>query len=192
MRQILAAMRAPLSRDRVFERAGERPGLLATLREDWEANGRDWSRAGFRALAAYRFNHWRRERSAPVRRGLYLPARTLYRYARNRYGIELPPTATIGRRLRLPHQHGIVVHELAVIGDDCTIQQGVSLCFATDPSEAPTLGNGVQVGANAVIYGRVTVGDGASVGPNTVVTTDVPAGATLFAPPARVIGTSSE
>ena len=47
----------------------------------------------------------------------------------------------------------------------------------------PTLGNGVNIGANAVLIGKIEIGDGATIGPNAVVTMNVPAGATVFAPP---------
>ncbi len=163
------------------------PGVLSLLREDWRVHDRDWTRPGFRALAAYRLGYWRRGLPAPARQLLYVPVRALQRFARNHYGIELHPTARIGRRLKLPHQHGIVIHHFAVIGDDCELQHGVTLCFANRPDEAPTLGNGVRIGAGAVLYGGISIGDGATIGPNAVVTMDVPAGATVFAPPPRLI-----
>jgi len=163
------------------------PGVLALIREDHAAHDGDWTRAGFRALAAYRLGYWRRGLPAPFRQLLYVPFRALSRYARNHYGIELHPTARIGRRVRFPHQHGVVVHHFAEIGDDCELQHGVTLCFATRPDEAPRLGSGVRIGAGAVLYGGIEIGDGATIGPNCVVTMDVPAGATVFSPPPRVI-----
>lgn len=164
----------------------ERP-LLAQLREEWEHYERDWSRPGFRAIVSYRIGYWRRGLPFPWRHLLYIPARIVQRYVRNHYGIELHPTAKIGRRLSIVHQHGVVVHPFARIGDDCAIQQGVTLCCATRFDEAPTLGNGVKIAANAVLIGGIKIGDNVTIGPNAVVTMDVPAGATVFAPPPRII-----
>ncbi len=192
LRRSLGSGRRPLVKIHPLEpdrEADQRP-LRAQLREEWEHYERDWSRPGFRAMVSYRFGYWRRGLSFPWRQLLYVPSRILQRYVRNHYGIELHPTAKIGRRLSLPHQHGIVVHHFARIGDDCSIQQGVTLCCATRFHEAPTLGNGVQIGANAVLIGGITVGDGATIGPNAVVTMNVPAGATVFAPPPRIIPAS--
>ena len=53
--------------------------------------------------------------------------------------------------------------------------------------DAPVLGDGVEVGAGAVVIGKVTIGDGAMIGPNAVVMSDVPAGMTAFSAPARVV-----
>ena len=113
----------------------------------------------------------------------------LFRLCRNWYGIELPHTAVIGRRLTIEHQHGIVVHGSVRMGDDCTIRQGVTLGnkSAEQPMDAPTLGNRVNVGAGAKVLGAITVGDGAQIGANAVVVKSVPAGATAVGVPARVI-----
>lgn len=172
------------------ERNAEQRPLLTQLREEWEYYDREWSRPGFRAMVSYRFGYWRRGLAFPWRQLLYVPGRILQRYVRNHYGIELHPTAQIGQRLNIVHQHGIVIHHFARIGDDCSIQQGVTLCCATRLHEAPRLGNGVKIGANAVLIGGIEIGDNATIGPNAVVTMNVPAGATVFAPPPRIIPAS--
>lgn len=100
------------------------PGVLALIREDHATHDGDWTRPGFRALAAYRLGYWRRGLPAPFRQLLYVPFRALSRYARNHYGIELHPTSRIGRRVKFPHQHGVVVHHFAEIGDDCGSPSG--------------------------------------------------------------------
>jgi serine acetyltransferase len=165
-------------------------GLWALIREDWVANGRDWSRPGLRSLAVYRFGYWRMTvRFKPARMALSFVFHRLHRFCRNRYGIELPHTAVIGRRLTIEHQHGIVVHGGVRMGDDCTIRQGVTLGNKTKdrPMDAPTLGHRVNVGAGAAILGAVSVGDDAQVGANAVVLKDVPAGAIAVGVPAKVI-----
>jgi serine acetyltransferase len=196
LRRLPASVRSPLAKVHPLEpdRDDAQRPLVPQLREEWELYERDWSRPGFRAMVAYRFGYWRRGLHFPWRQLLYLPARTLQRYVRNHYGIELPPTAKIGRRLSIPHQHGIVVHHFARIGDDCVIQSGVILgaYSVSRLHESPTLGDRVAVGANAVVIGGITVGDRATIGPNTVVTMDVPAGSTVFASPPRIIPASEE
>ena len=106
-----------------------------------------------------------------------------------RVRIELPYSATVGRRVVIEHQGGIVVHGHCVIGDDCVLRQGVTLGNKTmdRPYDAPKLGSKVNVGAGAKILGAVTIGDGAQIGANAVVVKDVPAGAMAVGVPARVI-----
>jgi serine O-acetyltransferase len=90
----------------------------------------------------------------------------------------VPYSATIGRRVVIEHQSGIVIHGNSVIGDECVIRQGCTLGNKTldRPHDAPRLGNRVNVGAGAKILGAVTVGDDAVIGANSVVLKDVPAG----------------
>jgi serine O-acetyltransferase len=105
-------------------------------------------------------------------------------------GIEIHPGAQIGRRVFIDHGFGVVIGETAVVGDDCTIYQGVTLGgtrLYKGTKRHPTLGRGVVVGAGAQVLGGFTVGDGARIGSNAVVVKPVPAGATAVGNPARVI-----
>ena len=86
----------------------------------------------------------------------------------------------------LPHPNGVVIHEDAVIGNDCMIMQQVTIGMIGE-GEVPRIGNKVYVGAGAKIIGRVDVGDGARVGANAVVTKDVPPNWTAVGIPARLI-----
>ncbi len=168
--------------------------LWQQLKEDYEANLRDWSAPGFRALAMYRFGAWRLRRAPWLRKSLYYPYRFLHRYVRNRYGIELHGTATIGRHVRIAHQGAIVIHEHAVIGDECLIRQGVTIGAVSEVGEgtAPVLERRVELGAGAIVTGRIRIGEGARIGPNAVVMSDVRAGAIVFAPKPRTIFTRRE
>lgn len=165
--------------------------LFEILREDMRYCGGDPMASGFHALAVHRLGVWLATAPLAVR----LPGRVLHRalllFVRNVYGIDIPPTVTMGRRVVIGHQSGIVVHPRAVIGDGCFILQNCTLAGPDRPTrsglDAPHLGNDVRLGAGAVIIGGVTIGDGARIGPNVVVTTDIPAGATVVVDAPRVI-----
>jgi serine O-acetyltransferase len=163
--------------------------LLAQIVEDWNAHGRDWTRPGFQAVAVHRFGNWRMGiKQRPVRIPLSLTYKACYRAIRNFYGIELPYTARVGRRVVIEHQSDIVIHGYATIGDDCILRQGVTLGNRTthDPLAAPQLGDRVSVGAGAKILGPVVVGSDAQIGANSVVLSDVPAGGLAVGVPARI------
>jgi serine O-acetyltransferase len=169
--------------------------LVLLLREDWSSHFRDWTLPGFRAVAAHRIGTWVEQESGHglVRGPIKLLLRRLhlmmFRYVRNHYGIEVPHTVSLGRRVVFGHQSGIVVHPYAKIGDDCIIRQCVTIgaLNAERVGEAPVIGNRVEFGAGAAIVGRVTIGDGSRIGPHCVVMTDVPPGSTVFVNPPRMI-----
>ena len=167
------------------------PGLCALIREDLRAHGGDWTRPGFRTLAAYRFGVWRMSiRSKVLRAPFSVLYRWMFRYCRNRYGIELPYTAQVGRGVVIEHQGAIVIHGASVLGDGCVIRQGVTLGnrYLDRPDEAPRLGKNVNVGAGAKLLGAFAVGDSAVIGANAVVLRDVEAGQTVVGIPAKPIG----
>jgi serine O-acetyltransferase len=162
-------------------------GLFAQIREDFRAYD-SWTRAGFHALAVYRLGVWRWRLPFLQRLPVSLVYLVLTLVVRNVYSIEITSRTKIGRRLRIAHQGGVVIHPDAVIGDDCLLRQFVTIGIAGDDAKgSPRLGDRVEVGAGAVIFGAVTIGDDARIGPNAVVTTDVPASAMAVATPARVI-----
>lgn len=164
-------------------------GFFALLREDYRANGSDLTDLGFRAIAVHRFGNWRMSISnGLLRKPLSVLYRMLYRFVRNRYGIELPFGARVGRRLAIDHHGGIVVSGAAVIGDDCRLRHATTIGIRSpEEAGAPAIGNGVDIGAGAVLLGPIVVGDGAVIGANAVVLQDVPAGTTAVGVPARVL-----
>ena len=163
--------------------------LWGMIREDWVAHGKDWTKPGFRAIAIHRFGVWRMFIQPKLLRAPFsILYRMLYRKVRNTYGIEVPYTAKIGRRVIIEHQSGIVIHGSCILGDDCIIRQGVTLGnrYVHQPFDAPQLGNRVNVGAGAKVFGKVHLGDDANIGANAVVLCDVPAHATAVGIPAKV------
>jgi serine O-acetyltransferase len=163
--------------------------MCALIAEDYRSHGRDWTRPGFRALFWHRFGNWRMGvRPKLLRAPLSLLYRWGFRHCRNVYGIEIPYSATIGRGVIVEHQGGIVVHGASVIGDESIIRQNCTLGLRSLDrlDEAPVIGKRVNIGAGAVIMGRVTIGDDAAIGANAVVMQDVPAGGLAVGVPAVV------
>ncbi|GLS24479.1 serine O-acetyltransferase [Marinibactrum halimedae] len=174
---------------------GNNMGLWSILCEDWHSHGKDWTRPGFRAVAIHRFGVWRMTvRSKWLRAPLSVVYRFLFRRVRNGYGIELPYSVKLGRRVIIEHQGAIVVHGDAEIGHDCILRQGVTLGNRrlTHPREAPKLGVGVNVGAGAKLMGMVNIGDQVNIGANAVVVSDLPSHSTAVGIPAKVISTHPE
>ncbi|QHT55311.1 serine O-acetyltransferase [Cellulomonas sp. H30R-01] len=138
---------------------------------------------GVHAVWVYRVAHrmWREP-------GLRLPARLLSQLARAATGIEIHPGARLGRRLFIDHGMGVVVGETAEVGDDVVLFHGSTLGGKSmrRGKRHPTLGDGVVVGAGAKILGPVWVGNGAQVGANAVVIHDVPADAIAVGVPAQI------
>ncbi|UKO99564.1 serine O-acetyltransferase [Nostoc sp. UHCC 0870] len=160
------------------------------IQEDWIAHGRDWTKPGFRAVASHRLGVWIMGIKSKILRAPFsLLYKMLYRKIRNTYGIELPYTVKLGRRVIIEHQGAIIIHGYCSIGDDSIIRQGVTLGnrYLERPFDAPQLSKRVNVGAGAKIFGNVTVGEGANIGANAVVLEDVPAGATAVGIPARIV-----
>lgn len=165
-------------------------GLWQQIKEDWNAHGRDWTKPGFRAVAVQRFGVWRMAiKPKALRAPFSLLYRSLYRKIRNTYGIDLPYTVQLGRRVVIEHQGGIILHGYCLIGDDSIIRQGVTLGnrHLDHLLEAPKLGARVNVGAGAKILGNVTIGDDVNIGANAVVLSDVPPGQTAVGIPAKII-----
>lgn len=127
--------------------------------------------------------HWLWNHGA---RGL---ARVISQITRHFTGVEIHPAAHIGRRFFIDHAMGVVIGETTIIGDDCTLYQGVTLGGTGKETgkRHPTLGNGVMVGVGAKVLGNVKVGDNAKIGGNSVVVKDVPANCTVVGVPGRIV-----
>ncbi|MDB5540588.1 MAG: Serine acetyltransferase [Devosia sp.] len=139
---------------------------------------------GYHAIQTHRFAHalWMGGRKDFA---LYLQSRSSAVFQ-----VDINPAARIGKGIMLDHATGFVVGETATIGDNVSILQGVTL-GGTGKSEEdrhPKIGNGVLIGAHAVVLGNIKVGDCARIGAGSVVVKDVPPRVTVVGVPARIIG----
>jgi serine O-acetyltransferase len=140
---------------------------------------------GFQAIQTHRFASalWHMGRKDFA---LYLQSRSSQVFQ-----VDINPAARIGRGIMLDHATGVVVGETAVIGNDVSILQGVTLggTGKAEEDRHPKIGNGVLIGAGAKILGNIKIGDCARVGAGSVVVKEVPPRVTVAGVPAKIIGT---
>ena len=100
----------------------------------------------------------------------------------------------IGKGLFIDHGSGVVIGETAIIGDNCTIYQGVTLGGTGKETgkRHPTLGDNVMIGAGAKLLGNFTVGDNSKIAAGAVVLGNVPANSTAVGIPAHVVKKNGE
>ncbi|MBP6116842.1 MAG: serine O-acetyltransferase [Neisseriaceae bacterium] len=141
---------------------------------------------GFHATQAHRINHW-----------LWHQGRKpLAYFLQNRvsevFAVDIHPAARMGHGIMLDHGTGIVIGETAVLGNNISILQGVTLGGSGKDTgdRHPKVSDGVMIGANASILGNLNIGECAKVGAGSVVVKDVPAHSTVVGVPAKVTNTS--
>jgi len=120
---------------------------------------------------------------------LRLVARMLSQVGRFFTGVDIHPGARLGRRLFIDHATGVVIGETAIVGNDVTIYQGVTLggTGKGHGKRHPTVCNGVFIGNNANVLGNITVGENSRVGAGSVVLSDVPPNSTVVGVPAHIV-----
>lgn len=139
---------------------------------------------GFHALQAYRVGHWLWQQ------GREELALFLQNCVSTKFGVDIHPAARIGHSVLVDHGTGVVIGETAVVGNNVSILQSVTL-GGTGKEEGdrhPKIGDGVLISAGAKILGNIRVGNGAKVGAGSVVLQDVPAHTTVVGVPAKEIG----
>lgn len=139
--------------------------------------------SGLHAVWMYRFNHWL------WTHGIRTTARWLSQVARFLTGIEIHPGAVIGHRFFIDHGMGVVVGETAIVGDDVTLYQGVTLggTGKEKGKRHPTVMNNVVIGGGAKILGNITIGENCRVGAGSVVLRDVPDNSTIVGVPGHIV-----
>ena len=139
------------------------------------------------AIWVYRFGRRLEQRPAAIRKMLSPLYWLLFRMVETVTGISLPKSCVIGKGLRIWHFGGVFINGEAVIGENCTLRQGVTIGNRRDGGASPVLGDNVELGAYAQILGDIHIGSGSRIGAMAVVLTDMPAGSTAVGQPARII-----
>ena len=139
--------------------------------------------AGLHAIVAYRVAHKLSKWNVP-----FFP-RAISQTARFFTGIEIHPGAQIGQGLFIDHGTGVVIGETAIVGNNVTLFQGVTLGGTGKETgkRHPTLGNNIVVGAGAKVLGNITIGDNSYIGSNAVVVKSVPANSTVVGVPGHLV-----
>ena len=164
-------------------------GFLALLREDLHTFEGNPFEPGFWAIALHRYGNWRMAiRPRLLRFPFSLTYQILSWLVEVVGGIHLPYTVRLGRRVRIWHHGGIVLHAQA-IGDDVHIRHNTTFGIASRERlrAIPTIESRVDIGCGACVLGHVTVGHDSQIGANAVVVTDIPPYSTAVGIPARVI-----
>jgi serine O-acetyltransferase len=138
---------------------------------------------GLHAVWAHHLSHWLWQHH------MRFLARYVSQVARLFTGIEIHPGAEIGRRLFIDHGMGTVIGETAIVGDDVTLYQGVTLggTGKEKGKRHPTVGNNVSIGSGAKLLGNITIGDNCRVGAGSVVLRSVPANSTIVGVPGHIV-----
>ncbi len=139
--------------------------------------------SGLHAVWFYRINHWL------WNHGFFLLARWLSQVARFLTGIEIHPGAKIGRRLFIDHGLGVVIGETAIVGNDVTLYQGVTLggTGKEHGKRHPTIEDEVVIGGGAKVLGNITIGRNCRIGAGSVVLRSVPENSTVVGVPGHII-----
>ncbi|SEP96273.1 serine O-acetyltransferase [Devosia sp. YR412] len=139
---------------------------------------------GYQAIQTHRFAHamfmaGRRDFA------LYLQSR-----ASQVFQVDINPAVVMGKGIMLDHGTGLVIGETAVVGDNVSMLQNVTLggTGKSDQDRHPKIGNGVLIGAGATVLGNIKIGDCSRIGAGSVVLKEVPPRVTVAGVPAKVIG----
>ena len=139
---------------------------------------------GFHALQTQRIAHW-----------LWGHGReSLALFFQNRmssiFGVDIHPAARMGNGIMLDHATGLVIGETAVVGNNVSILQSVTLggTGKDEGNRHPKICDGVLISAGAKILGNICVGEGAKVGAGSVVLEPVPPHTTVAGVPAKIVG----
>ncbi len=143
---------------------------------------------GFHALEACRVGGWLwRQRRSHL-------AHLLQSRISEVFAVDIHPAASLGRGLLLDHATGLVIGETAVVEDDVSILQEVTLGGTGKQcgDRHPKIRRGVLIGAGAKILGNIEVGEGAKVGAGSIVLAAVAPYTTVVGVPARPVGVTRQ
>lgn len=119
----------------------------------------------------------------------YFLARWISQRGVRKTGIEIHPGAQIGENFFIDHGNGVIIGETAVVGNNVTLYQGVTLggTGKEHGKRHPTIGDNVMISAGAKIIGSFTVGENSKIGAGSVVIEEVPPNCTVVGVPGRIV-----
>lgn len=119
----------------------------------------------------------------------YFLARWVSQRGVRKTGIEIHPGAQIGKGFFIDHGNGVIIGETAIVGDNVTLYQGVTLggTGKEQGKRHPTVGNNVMISAGAKVLGSFKIGDNSKIGAGSVVLEEVPPNSTVVGVPGRVV-----
>lgn len=137
----------------------------------------------FKAMLHYRMAHRFYEKKH------YFLARWISQRAVRKTGIEIHPGAEIGDGFFIDHGNGVIIGETAIIGNNVTLYQGVTLggTGKEHGKRHPTVGDNVMISAGAKVLGSFTIGENSKIGAGSVVLNEVPPNSTVVGVPGRVV-----
>ena len=138
---------------------------------------------GFQAIQAHRLAHWLH---AHGRKDFALLIQSA---VSERFQVDINPAVKIGRGFFLDHATGVVFGETAVIGDNVSILQNVTLggTGKAGGDRHPKIADGVLIGAGAKVLGNITIGHCSRIAAGSVVLKDVLPEMTVAGVPAKVV-----
>lgn len=149
------------------------------IKSDWEV----FLYPSFKAIMSYRVAH------RLFLKKHYFLARLISQRTARKTGIEIHPGAVIGKGLFIDHGHGVVIGETAILGDNITLYQGVTLggTGKEKGKRHPTVRDNVMICAGAKVLGSFTIGENSKIGAGSVVLREVPPDCTVVGVPGRVV-----
>lgn len=149
------------------------------IKSDWEV----FLYPSFKAIMRYRVAH------RLFLKKHYFLARLISQRTARKTGIEIHPGAVIGKGLFIDHGHGVVIGETAILGDNITLYQGVTLggTGKEQGKRHPTVRDNVMISAGAKVLGSFTIGENSKIGAGSVVLREVPPNCTVVGVPGRVV-----
>ena len=137
----------------------------------------------FKVMLHYRLAH------KLYRSGHFFLARWISQRGVRKTGIEIHPGAQIGRGFFIDHGNGVIIGETAIIGDNVTLYQGVTLggTGKEHGKRHPTVGDNVMISAGAKVLGSFTIGENSKIGAGSVVLEEIPPNCTVVGVPGRIV-----
>ena len=164
-------------------------GFLALIKEDFITHDKDFFEQGLWAIVVHRFGNWRMGIKCKLLRAPFsFLYKILYKFVQWICGITLPYTVKLGRRVRIWHHSGMILHAES-IGNDVHIRHNTTMGIVRTfhNFELPVVEDRVDIGAGVCLLGKIRIGHDSIIGANAVVIKDIPPFSVAVGNPAHVI-----